>query len=63
MGRPGPETVELDTLAGLIMHLAGHLPAAHEALEYRGLKLVVKNVDYNRIDKVLVMDREKRRGE
>lgn len=57
MGRPAPEDVAVDTLAGLTMHLVGHLPGPDERVEYQGLTLMVKDVDYNRIDKILVMDR------
>jgi len=51
--------VELGTVAGLVMHMAGHLPGINEVLIYQDVKLVVREIDSNRIEKILVLDKRK----
>jgi putative hemolysin len=46
-----------DTLAGLVMNHIGHLPEIGERIEFEGLKLIVRHVDYNRLRKILIQDR------
>jgi putative hemolysin len=52
--------MEFDTLAGLVLHLTGHLPAQGETLDYEGLKLVVKELDATRIEKIQILDTRQR---
>ncbi len=54
---PRPEA-DVDTLGGLVMILAGHLPAIGERLEYHGVRLIVREIDYNRLKKILVLDKD-----
>jgi putative hemolysin len=42
------------TLAGLVLHLLGHMPQASEYVEWNGYRFEVVDMDRNRIDRVLV---------
>jgi len=48
------EDGDYHTLAGFILNLAGELPRAGDCYEYQGFKFIVKEMDGNRIDKLLV---------
>lgn len=55
MGTPGlGEGGGYHTLAGLVLHGIGHVPAPGEAFERGGLRLEVVDMDGRRVDKVLV---------
>ncbi|MDR0323914.1 MAG: HlyC/CorC family transporter, partial [Treponema sp.] len=45
---------DFHTLAGFILHLAGELPRAGDCYEYHGYRFHVKEMDGNRIDKLLI---------
>lgn len=45
---------EFDTLAGFILHQLEHIPKTGEALEWRGFRFEIVDMDAQRIDKVLV---------
>jgi len=45
---------DFHTLAGFVLHLAGELPAAGDSYEYQGYRFTVKEMDGNRIDKLLI---------
>jgi putative hemolysin len=49
-----PEEDDFHTLAGFILHLAGELPGAGDSFEYQGYRFKVKEMDGNRIDKLLI---------
>ncbi len=59
MGLPAA-AMEFDTLAGLVLHLAGHLPVPGETAEYEGIKLMVKEIDATRIEKIQILDKRKK---
>jgi putative hemolysin len=48
------EDGDYHTLAGFILNLAGELPRAGDCYEYQGYRFIVKEMDGNRIDKLLV---------
>ncbi|MDR2541877.1 MAG: hemolysin family protein [Treponema sp.] len=45
---------DFHTIAGFILHLAGELPGIGDHYEYQGYKFTVKEMDGNRIDKLLI---------
>jgi putative hemolysin len=45
---------EFHTLAGFILYLAGELPGIGDSFDYRGYRFIVKEMDGNRIDKILI---------
>ncbi len=49
---PEPEA-QIKTVAGLILHIAGHLPKQGESVLYGGIFLQVQKIEQNRIIKVL----------
>lgn len=49
-----PEEGDFHTLAGFILHLAGELPGAGDSYEYQGYKFTVREMDGNRIDKLVI---------
>jgi putative hemolysin len=51
---PPPEDRDFHTLAGFILSLAEELPRAGDSFEYQGCLFTVKEMDGNRIDKLLV---------
>jgi putative hemolysin len=48
------EKGDFQTLAGFVLSLAGELPQAGDSVEYKGYKFTVKEMDGNRIDKILI---------
>ncbi len=48
--------VEVDTLAGLLMHLAGHLPNTGETINYEGIKLTARKIKEHWIEEIHVLD-------
>jgi putative hemolysin len=48
------EEGDFHTLAGFVLFLAGELPAAGDSFEYQGYSFKVKEMDGNRIDKILI---------
>jgi putative hemolysin len=48
------EDGDFHTLAGFILNIAGELPRAGDCYEYQGYRFIVKEMDGNRIDKLLV---------
>jgi len=50
-----PQGDDFHTLAGFILHLAGELPGVGDSYEYQGYKFTVKEMDGNRIDKILIV--------
>jgi putative hemolysin len=55
------EHQEYHTLAGFILNLAGEIPHAGEIFSYNAYQFTILSMDGNRIDKVLISSREKRR--
>jgi putative hemolysin len=51
---PPPEDRGFHTLAGFILSLAEELPRAGDSFEYQGCRFTVREMDGNRIDKILV---------
>jgi putative hemolysin len=49
---------DYETLAGFVLHLLGHIPAANEQLRYKGLKLVITEVRGRKIEKILLTKEE-----
>jgi len=49
-----PEEDDFHTLAGFILHIAGELPGAGDSYEYQGYRFTVKEMDGNRIDKLII---------
>jgi putative hemolysin len=49
-----PEDEDYETVAGLILHLLGHIPEINEQLRYKSLKMVVTEMRGLKIEKVLV---------
>ncbi len=47
---------EIETLAGLVLHLKGYLPQEGEVAEWGGFRFIVERVANNRIEKILVED-------
>jgi putative hemolysin len=54
LGLPAPERRDYQTLAGYVLDKLGHLPTAGEAIEDRGYRFEVVDLDGRRIDMVLV---------
>jgi len=48
------EKGDFQTLAGFVLSLAGELPQAGDSVEYQGYRFTVKEMDGNRIDKILI---------
>jgi putative hemolysin len=48
------EEGDFHTLAGFVLYLAGELPCAGDSFEYQGYRFTVKEMDGNRIDKLLI---------
>jgi len=48
------EKGDFQTLAGFILSLAEELPKAGDSVEYQGYRFTVKEMDGNRIDKILI---------
>ena len=49
-----PEEDEFHTLAGFVLHLAGELPGVGDSFKYQGYSFKVKEMDGNRIDKIVI---------
>lgn len=49
------EESDFHTLAGFILFLAGELPSVGDSFVYRDYKFIVKEMDGNRIDKILII--------
>jgi len=49
-----PEEGDFHTLAGFILHLAGELPSVGDSFKYQGYSFKVKEMDGNRIDKLVI---------
>jgi putative hemolysin len=49
-----PEDGDFHTLAGFVLHLAGELPGIGDSFKYQGYSFKVKEMDGNRIDKILI---------
>jgi putative hemolysin len=49
-----PEEDEFHTLAGFILHLAGELPSVGDSFRYQGYLFKIKEMDGNRIDKLVI---------
>ena len=45
---------DYETVAGFVLHLLGHIPAANEQLRYKGLKLVITEIRGRKIEKILL---------
>jgi len=48
------EDGDYHTLAGFVLNLAGELPHTGDCYEYQGYKFIVKEMDGNRIDKLII---------
>jgi len=48
------EKGDFQTLAGFVLSIAEELPQAGDSVEYQGYKFTVKEMDGNRIDKILI---------
>jgi putative hemolysin len=49
-----PEDGDFHTLAGFVLFLAGELPGAGDSFKYQGYSFKIKEMDGNRIDKILI---------
>ncbi|MBE9128241.1 MULTISPECIES: hemolysin family protein [unclassified Coleofasciculus] len=56
---PGEQRGNYHTLGGFVITHLGRIPAAAEHFEWGGLRFEVMDMDGNRVDKVLVMPRQK----
>lgn len=56
---PGVEDPEVDTLAGLLMHLKGHLPEENESLDYDHLRLKVHTYHHKTLKKIEILELKK----
>ncbi|MDR1836953.1 MAG: hemolysin family protein [Treponema sp.] len=54
-----PEDGDFHTLAGFVLFLAGELPGAGDSFKYQGYSFKIKEMDGNRIDKILISKIEK----
>jgi CBS domain containing-hemolysin-like protein len=54
-----PEELEVDTLAGLMMHMKGHFPEEGETLDYQNLQLKVHTYHHKSLQKIEIADRRK----
>jgi len=52
---PGEQDEDYHTVAGLIIHMLGRIPAVADHVEIAGLRFEILDMDRNRVDKVLVM--------
>lgn len=59
---PAPQ-MEIDTLAGLLMNLLGHLPEPGESVEFHQLILEASLIEQSRIKKITIIDRRDQRNE
>ena len=55
-----PEEDDFHTLAGFVLHLSGELPGIGDSFEYQGYSFKVKEMDGNRIDKLLISKTEEK---
>jgi putative hemolysin len=53
------EKGDFQTLAGFVLSIAGELPQAGDSVEYQGYSFTVKEMDGNRIDKILITHKPK----
>jgi putative hemolysin len=51
---------EFDTLAGFILHQLEHIPRTGEKMEWKDFKFEIMDMDAQRIDKVLVIEKNKK---
>ncbi len=51
---PDPHSGKYETVAGLVVHLLGHVPAAGEVATWNDLRFEVVDMDGFKIDKVAV---------
>jgi putative hemolysin len=51
-----PGDWDFHTLAGFVLSLAGELPRVGDSFKYQGYSFTVKEMDGNRIDKILIAD-------
>ena len=63
MGEWMREDQEYDTVAGFMIHELEHIPSVSERLEWRGFIFEIMDMDGARIDKILVMPKNKRKRE
>jgi putative hemolysin len=49
-----PEDGDFHTLAGFVLFLAGELPGAGDSFKYQGYSFKIKEMDGNRIDKIVI---------
>jgi CBS domain containing-hemolysin-like protein len=56
---PIVEDPEVDTLAGLLMHLKGHLPEENESLDYDHLRLKVHTYHHKTLKKIEILELKK----
>lgn len=54
-GLPFPDKGSFETVAGLVLHLAGEIPKTGESVELDGWQIEITDMDGPRIDKVLVV--------
>jgi len=58
LGRPLPEDGEFESIGGLIVSRAGHVPKVGATVQVGSLKLIVREADAKRVVKVeIVADR------
>ena len=49
-----PDGIEFETVAGFVLHIAGHLPEIGESVRHESLTFMVAEVDGSRISKLVV---------
>jgi CBS domain containing-hemolysin-like protein len=54
-----PEELEVDTLAGYMMHMKGHLPEVDESLDIQNLRLKVNKYHHKSLEKIEIIDQRK----
>jgi CBS domain containing-hemolysin-like protein len=55
LGEALPEDGDYESLGGLIIHRAGHVPAVGATVQVGGLKLIVREADARRVVKVEIV--------
>jgi CBS domain containing-hemolysin-like protein len=58
LGRKLPEDGDFESLGGLIMHRAGHVPHVGESVQLDGYQLIVREADETRVVKVEIVRAE-----
>jgi magnesium and cobalt transporter len=55
--------MEADSIGGLFVETAGHIPEVGESIEVEGVRMTVRDVENNRVRRLLVEPRSEHEGE